>query len=667
MLRGIVLVVLMAVLGTFSRGALSQTCDTQWWPMAAGMDKTVYALTVYDDDADGPAPLALYAGGSFNTVGGIPLNHLAKWDGIAWSALTDELNDTVYALTVFDQDANDLVPPKLYAGGSFTKAGNLDARMVAGWDGATWSALADGLSGPVYTLAVYDDGSGPALYVGGNFTKADTLDVNNIAKWDGAAWSDLNGGMNDRVNALTVYDAGDGPALYAGGHFNQAGGIPAAQIAKWDGATWSPLAGSVLTPFPQDGAYAPESHQDSETNDDITSDNLLQDTALDGPVWTLTVHDDGSGPALYVGGEFTTTGGIAARKIAKWDGAAWSALADGLNGTVHALSVFDEDGTGPALYAGGWFTASNRLNTFFIARWDGMAFSALNNGMNNHVRALAIFDDDGDGPIPAGLYAGGGFTTAGGLPSERIAKWSAPPELMILTQPANQAVALGDDAEFSVIASGYGNLQYQWTKDGPPLQDGGNIFGAETATLTISPVTAADAGDYYVTVSDTCATLESDWASLSIEGDCNGNGVPDDEDIANCPTEPWCGDCDGNGVPDECEYATTDCDDNGLADECEITLHPALDCNTNGVLDVCDLANCPNELWCDDCNANGVLDDCEKDTDYDGVIDECDGCPRNPFKTEPDECGCGLLAWLPMTAVGLCGLKLRTRRNGIEE
>ncbi|GJM25099.1 MAG: hypothetical protein DHS20C16_15140 [Phycisphaerae bacterium] len=41
-----------------------------------------------------------------------------------------------------------------------------------------------------------------------------------------------------------------------------------------------------------------------------------------------------------------------------------------------------------------------------------------------------------------------------------------------------------------------------------------------------------------------------------------------------------------------------------------------------------------------DCNSNGVPDECEVDTDADQVIDECDGCPIDPQKTEPGLCGC---------------------------
>jgi len=42
-----------------------------------------------------------------------------------------------------------------------------------------------------------------------------------------------------------------------------------------------------------------------------------------------------------------------------------------------------------------------------------------------------------------------------------------------------------------------------------------------------------------------------------------------------------------------------------------------------------------------DCNENGIPDECEVDSDGDGVIDACDGCPADSTKTDPGVCGCG--------------------------
>jgi hypothetical protein len=135
-------------------------------------------------------------------------------------------------------------------------------------------------------------------------------------------------------------------------------------------------------------------------------------------VLALTEFDDGSGPTLYVGGQFTAANGIPANHVAKWNHPGWSPLAGGINGDVLALAVFDDGpgGNGPALYAGGTFT----VPTSRIAKWDGSSWSSVGGGVNGSVTALATFDD-GSGPA---LYAGGSFQTAGGAPSPWIARWN---------------------------------------------------------------------------------------------------------------------------------------------------------------------------------------------------------------------------------------------------
>ncbi|MHC4219794.1 MAG: sialidase family protein [Planctomycetota bacterium] len=85
-------------------------------------------------------------------------------------------------------------------------------------------------------------------------------------------------------------------------------------------------------------------------------------------------------------------------------------------------------------------------------------------------------------------------------------------------------------------------------------------------------------GDYYHLKSDKVGAhlawaatfnFEQDVYYLRIgEYDCNDNGVPDPDDIANETS----GDCNANDIPDECEIAAgtvTDDNGNGIPDECE--------------------------------------------------------------------------------------------------
>ncbi|TVQ77569.1 MAG: hypothetical protein EA380_07275 [Phycisphaeraceae bacterium] len=101
---------------------------------------------------------------------------------------------------------------------------------------------------------------------------------------------------------------------------------------------------------------------------------------MSGIVRALTVFDDGfgSGPAIYAGGVFGQAGGNAANFIAKWNGASWSQLADGVNGVVRAMTVFENGfGNRLALYVGGEFTQADGSPANHIARWQECGRSFL--------------------------------------------------------------------------------------------------------------------------------------------------------------------------------------------------------------------------------------------------------------------------------------------------
>ncbi len=134
---------------------------------------------------------------------------------------------------------------------------------------------------------------------------------------------------------------------------------------------------------------------------------------LNGPVFAMTVWDDGGGAALYVGGQFTIAGDVQVNNIAKWNGSTWSALGSGLGGTLPSvLALVVHNGT---LIAGGHFTTAGGASANSIARWNGSTWSALSSGLDNDVNALTVYS--------GALFVGGIFTTAGGIPASRIAKW----------------------------------------------------------------------------------------------------------------------------------------------------------------------------------------------------------------------------------------------------
>ena len=117
-----------------------------------------------------------------------------------------------------------------------------------------------------------------------------------------------------------------------------------------------------------------------------------------------------SGSDVYVAGDFTMVNGVAANRVARWDGSQWHALGSGMSATVYALAV-----SGGNVYAGGNFETAGGVSVRRVARWDGSQWHPMGTGANTVVLALAV--DGGN------VYAGGGFTTMGGVPVNRLARW----------------------------------------------------------------------------------------------------------------------------------------------------------------------------------------------------------------------------------------------------
>ncbi|MFO0895406.1 MAG: hypothetical protein U0574_10690 [Phycisphaerales bacterium] len=420
---------------------LAKWNGTSWSAVGGGTNGQVTSLLACG--SGGTVAPGLYVGGEFTSAGGVTVNRIARWSGTAWSALGSGTNERVLALQMFDDGSG--AGARLYAGGLFTAAGGAPANRIAMWSGSAWSPLGSGISGgnpSVNSLGVYDDGSGdgPALIVGGGFNFAGDVFRPRIAKWNGMAWSGVGPGMSDgTVTSLVVFDDGSGTKLYAGGSFTGAVGVPANRVARWNGSTWAALGAGV-----DDAVFAMVAYNDGQAAtalyvggdfkyaDGIGAEGVARwgsgswSCLGSGPndlIRAIAVFDDGlgGGPALFVGGDFTSIGGVAINRIARWNGSAWSAVGSGVDSTVRSLTVFDDGlGGGPHLYVGGWFTHAGGLATGPIARWNGSSWSSLGAGTNGAVDALCA-SRDASGPV---LYVGGEFNEAGGASAMRIAKWN---------------------------------------------------------------------------------------------------------------------------------------------------------------------------------------------------------------------------------------------------
>jgi len=243
-----------------------------------------------------------------------------------------------------------------------------------------WEPLGPGVDGYPARMAVFDDGSGPALYVSGSFMQvAGNASVRNIARWNGEEWSAVGGGIGDLGATLLTYDDGSGEALYA------AGGVTIASsfVAKWDGKAWSVVGEGIPANVPMSVGIA-----------------------------DLCAFDDGTGMALYAGGDFSGTAGT---YITRWDGASWTQVGTGVNEPVRAMTVFD-DGAGAALYIA---TSPRGSVIASFWRWDGAAWTKLADETDDYVADLHVFDDGGGDK----MYAAGQFTHIGGVTAHGLARF----------------------------------------------------------------------------------------------------------------------------------------------------------------------------------------------------------------------------------------------------
>ncbi|RZK27623.1 MAG: T9SS type A sorting domain-containing protein, partial [Hymenobacter sp.] len=308
------------------------------------------------------------------------------WNGLAWSTVGNGFGNGLNGrLTALATASNGDV----YAGGYFTQAGGVAAYGVAKWNGTVWSTLGIGTvigntsSSGIISLAVASNGD---VYAGGNFTQIGGVAANNIARWNGTSWSSLGTGVSGGTGGAmaTVYSlaiAANG-TVYAGGNFTQAGGVAVSYIAQWSGTAWSPLGA---------GLNASANSYTSGAN-------------------ALAVASNGD---VYAGGTFTQAGGVAAKGVAKWNGAVWSSLGTGAtNGVTYVASYGTFDGVVSALkiaangdiYLAGSFTHAGGIGANNVAKWNGTAWSSVgtsfSNGVSESVSDLVI---TGNGDV----YVGG--------------------------------------------------------------------------------------------------------------------------------------------------------------------------------------------------------------------------------------------------------------------
>lgn len=202
---------------------------TAWQRVSgAGIDGQVHAVLAVDDEA--------VIAGDFRTISGVTMNGIARGDSNAWTPLAAGVTGgtgTVHALAR-------LPDGRIVAGGDFSLAQGAVANRLAVWDGVAWAPLGGGTNAAVFALHVLPNGD---LLVGGDFTLAGTIAAARVARWNGVGWATYGSGITSgSVRTLLAV----GADVLAGGSFLSytgfAGFGPAAyNIARFSGGVWERL------------------------------------------------------------------------------------------------------------------------------------------------------------------------------------------------------------------------------------------------------------------------------------------------------------------------------------------------------------------------------------------------------------------------------------------
>lgn len=325
----------------------------------------------------GPGGPIVTAGGQFSTWAGVPCRGLARFDGLSIVDLGDGLNPAAFLpsdMLPFDDGSG---PGLVIAG--LGELGEPGVVGVSRRDASGWRSFGRGLGYDPRLLLPWDRGNGPELLIAG---VSEQSGLGMLESWNGIQREFLPTPEGRRLSDLVLFDSGAGPELY--GAFR---GVPA-NVLRFTGSGWSLVGGNF--------------------NSEIEA---------------LAVYDAGNGPQLYATGLFTEVGGVAANRIARWNGSAWVPLSgpagQGLSWIGTAMTVFDS-GAGPELIVAGEFGFAGGIAARQIAAWNGSQFRPLGPGLDGDVLTLEVHDDGG-GPA---LYAAGDFISAGGIPVSKLARWN---------------------------------------------------------------------------------------------------------------------------------------------------------------------------------------------------------------------------------------------------
>lgn len=344
--------------------------DGASWTDRVSCNGAVYAFQPWNG--------VLAIGGGFSVVGTSSISGVMAFNGSIFYSVGGWPGGTAQALSVYNS--------QLVAVSNYRLVSGTPTYSVQSLNAGTWQTLGGTMNSYLYSLMPL----GNDLVAGGLFTQADGNPANHLARWNGTAWAPFGGGNVAGVLAMTPYY---GRLVFGGGFRQSTGSSPAVNIVGWNGTSLMNYGSGM----------------DNQVN-------ALKSYSF-GPIFNQTNE-------LVAGGYFTHAGGVACNYIAKWDQSsvligspAWAPMGAGFDSAVLAIERATLNSTANT-YAAGLFLWTGTTYLGHIGRWNATTstWESMGGGMNGVIYALKYYNGY--------LYAGGSFTTAGGVSTGGLARWN---------------------------------------------------------------------------------------------------------------------------------------------------------------------------------------------------------------------------------------------------
>jgi hypothetical protein len=203
----------------------------------------------------------------------------------------------------------------------------------------------------------------------------------SIAQTFAQSWLPMGSGLGTSTESVKAIAESPSHELYAGGNFTGGSG---SYLAKWNGSSW-----------------------------DIVG------TGVNGPIYALICKNN----EVYVGGAFTSAGGVSVNNFAKWSGGVWSDVGGGFNDQVNCIYVAsDPSGT---IYAGGRFSQSGTNTMNHVSKLVSGVWTQVGTGISSVVNSIAeyggsVYAGTENVASPVSKFDGSSWSTVSGISGGKV-------------------------------------------------------------------------------------------------------------------------------------------------------------------------------------------------------------------------------------------------------